>query len=63
VVLQEAEYWRQVLAFGESIGKLDARESGVLKACTLMPSRIPTERQCQAALAIVDKLEQFYPTE
>ncbi len=63
VVLQGAEYWRQVLAFGESIGKLDARESGILKACTFMPTRIPTERQCQAALTIVEKLEQFYPVE
>lgn len=63
VLLQGAEYWRQVLAFGESIGKLDARESGILRACTFLSTRIPTERQCQAALTIIDKLEQFYPEE
>lgn len=61
VVSQGADYWKQVLAFGESIGKLDPRESGILRACTFLPTRIPTERQCVAALTIADKLEQYYP--
>lgn len=61
VVSQGADYWKQVLAFGQSIGKLDPRESGILRACTLLPTRIPTEKQCVAALAIVDKLEKYYP--
>jgi hypothetical protein len=63
VVLLGGEYWLQVLAFGESIGKLDPRESGILRSCANLPLRIPTERQCLAALKIVEKLEQFYPVE
>lgn len=61
VVSQGAGYWAQVLAFGQSIGKLDPREIGILRACTFLPTRIPTERQCIAALAIASKLEKYYP--
>ncbi len=60
VVIQGAEYWKQLLVFGESIGKLDPREIGILKACTFMPTRLPSERQCLVALSIADKLEKYY---
>jgi len=60
VVNQGGEYWAQLLAFGKSIGKLAPKDAGILQACTLLPSRIPTEKQCVAAVAIADKLEQYY---
>jgi len=60
VVNQGGEYWSQLLAFGKSIGKLDPREQGILDACTRLPTKIPTENQSKAALAIADKLERFY---
>ena len=62
VVNQGGDYWSQLLAFGKSIGKLDPKEMGILQACSLLPSRVPTERQCLAAVAIADRLEQFYDT-
>jgi hypothetical protein len=61
VVIQGAEYWNSLLAFGRSIRKLTDREQGILRACTQMPTRIPSEQQSLAALAIADKLEEFYP--
>ena len=60
VVSQGGEYWSQLLAFGKSIGKLDPTEQGILDACARLPARVPTENQSKAALAIADKLEQFY---
>lgn len=60
VVIQGGEYWAQVLAFGKSIGKLDPREQGILSACALLPTKVPTEKQCHAALQIVNRLEAFY---
>lgn len=60
VVVQGADYWSQLLAFGISIGKLDVREQGILKSCTYLPDKIPTEKQSAAALAIAEKLEKFY---
>jgi hypothetical protein len=62
VVNQGGDYWSQLLAFGKSIGKLDPKEMGILQACTMLPNRIPTERQCIAAVGIADRLEQYYDT-
>lgn len=60
VVSQGGDYWAQLLAFGNSIKKLSDREAGILQSCSLIPSKIPSERQAQAALAIADKLEKLY---
>lgn len=60
VVMQGAEYWKQLLAFGRSISKLTGREQGILTACTFLPDRVPSEKQSLAALAIAEKLEEFY---
>jgi hypothetical protein len=60
VVNQGGEYWSQLLAFGNSIGKLAPRDAGILEVCAAIPRRLPTDRQCLAALAIADRLEQFY---
>lgn len=60
VVTQGGEYWAQVLAFGKSINKLSPRDASILQACTYLPTKIPSEKQAQSALAIADKLEQFY---
>jgi len=60
VVNQGGEYWTQLLAFGNSIGKLTPKDVGILQVCTAIPKRIPTDRQCLAALAIADRLEQYY---
>jgi hypothetical protein len=62
VVNQGAQYWLQLLAFGNSIGKLAPKDAGILQACTSLPQRVPTEKQCVAALSIADRLEQFYGT-
>lgn len=62
VVNQGGEYWSQLLAFGKSIGKLAPKEAGILQACTSLPSRVPSEKQCIAAVAIADKLEKHYST-
>ena len=60
VVMQGAEYWKQLLTFGRSISKLTGREQGILTACTFLPDRVPSEKQSLAALAIAEKLEEFY---
>lgn len=62
VVNQGGEYWSQLLAFGQSINKLAPKEAGILQACSSLPHRVPTEKQCVAAVAIADRLEQYYDT-
>lgn len=56
------EHFRQVLAFGKSIRKLNPKECGILEACTRISIRLPTENQCVAALKILDELEKYYET-
>ncbi|MHA3793035.1 AIPR family protein [Sphingomonas sp. YL-JM2C] len=60
VLQQGGEYWSQLLAFGQSIGKLSPKDIGILNACAMLPGKIPSEKQCEAAVAIADRLEQFY---
>lgn len=60
VVNQGGEYWAQLLAFGKSIGKLAPKDASILQSCTSIPRRIPTEKQCLAAVEIADRLEQYY---
>lgn len=61
VVIQGAAYWESLLAFGNSIRKLSAKEQGILTACAQLSQKLPSEKQSMAALAIADKLEEFYP--
>jgi hypothetical protein len=60
VVDQGAEYWSQWLAYGQSARQLSSKESGILQACTMLPSRIPSERQSIVALEIAEKLSDHY---
>ena len=60
VVAQGGQYWAQVLAFGQSLGKLNPTEVGILGVCAQVPTKIPSEKQSLAALKVADRLEQFY---
>lgn len=60
VVEQGGDYWSQWLAYGKSERQLNPREVGILQACTMLPGRVPSERQCVAALEIVEKLSSYY---
>ena len=57
--MQGADYWQQLLAFGQSIKKLTS-----LNKASCAPAhfyrKLPTEQQSVAALAIAEKLEEFY---
>ena len=63
VIQLGSQYWEQLSAFGQSIGKLTPKDTGILQACSQMSVRPPSEAQCRAALAIADRLEKFYPQE
>ena len=60
VVGQGADYWAQWLAYGQSARQLNSREAGILQACTMLPRRVPTEKQSIVALEIADKLSEHY---
>ncbi|EYS95372.1 hypothetical protein CF68_23465 [Cupriavidus sp. SK-4] len=55
VVTDGAEYWSRLRAWGAETGNLSVREDGILKACAMVPMRLPSERQCIAAIEILQK--------
>ena len=60
VVEQGPDYWSQWLAYGQSVKQLNSREAGILQACTMLPRRVPSEKQSIAALAIAERLSAHY---
>jgi len=60
VVEQGADYWSQWLAFGQSARQLSPRDAGILQACSMLPNRLPSEKQSIAALEIVERLSEHY---
>ena len=50
-------FWAEVKAWGTSQRILSDKEAGILAACAKMPSRIPTEKQCLAALQTLERLQ------
>lgn len=60
VVQLGGDYWSKVLAFGNSIGKLNPKEHGILSVCAQIPNKVPSEKQCLAAIEIVNRLEEYY---
>lgn len=60
VVGQGGDYWAQWLAFGQAEGRLNPKEEGILRACTMPGGRMPTEKQCSAALDIAERLHAHH---
>jgi hypothetical protein len=60
VVDQGADYWSQWLAYGQRVRQLNSKEAGILQSCTMLPRRVPSEKQSIAALEIADKLCAHY---
>jgi len=60
VIDQGPEYWSQWLAFGQSAKQLNPKEVGILKVCSMLPNRVPSEKQASAALDIVERLAEHY---
>lgn len=60
VMAEGPEYWDQWLNYGRSLHVLSSREEGILKSCTAPGGRIPSEKQCIAALGIVERLHASY---
>lgn len=50
-----AEYWTQLRLWGVENRKLSDTEIGILQACEAIARKLPTEKQCIAALGILDK--------
>lgn len=60
VMQQGGEYWGQILNFGLHMGKISPKEKGILTVCSQIPQKLPSEKQAVIAIAVANRLEQFY---
>jgi hypothetical protein len=58
VVTKGANYWKEVLKWGQEKGLLGGKEVGVLETASMMPRKIPSQQQCKVILDIEAKIEE-----
>ena len=58
VVNAGPDLWRQVRAWGTTRKLLSEREQSILDVCAAMPSKLPTDKQCEAAMGTLRKLRE-----
>lgn len=55
VISAGGDFWARLRAWGAAKSKFATKEDGILKACATIPGRLPSEKQCIAALGILEK--------
>jgi hypothetical protein len=53
-----ADYWKEILTWGQEKGLLGGKEIGILETASMMPRKIPSEQQCKVILDIEAKIEE-----
>jgi hypothetical protein len=55
VIAEGGDFWARLLAWGAANRMFAVKEDGILKTCAAIPRRLPSEKQCIAALNILEK--------
>lgn len=55
VVSLGGDYWARLRAWGNANMNFAPKDDGILKVCATIPGRLPTEKQCFAALGILER--------
>lgn len=58
VVKLGSDFWQSVVNYGNSEGVISQKDEQILKACTLIPRKIPTELQAKYAISVLDRLKE-----
>lgn len=58
VVKKGANYWKEILEWGQEKGLLGGKEVGILETASMMPRKIPSQQQCKVILDIEAKIEE-----
>ncbi len=58
VIEAGASTWLEIISWASSKQMLNKNEVGILRSCTLPNGKLPTERQCDAALKILGRLHK-----
>ena len=55
VISLGGEYWGRLRAWARDKALISIKEDGILRACTVIPNRLPSEKQCIFALRTLEK--------
>ena len=58
VISAGSDFWTKLRAWGSANQTLSPKEEGVVKACLMAAGRLPSEKQCIAALHILEKARE-----
>ncbi len=53
-----AAFWAGVHSWAHGHGLLTPRESGILKVCSAMPGKLPSGKQCEVAMSVLEKIQK-----
>jgi len=55
VIAKGGAYWSRLRIWARDKGFISIKEDGILKVCAALPNRLPSERQCIAAINTLEK--------
>lgn len=58
VVRFGSSFWKKAMEWGKAYQLITPKEAGILEACSKIPSRIPSEKQCITAMKTLEKLNE-----
>lgn len=55
VIYEGKDYWERLRIWSINKNLISFKEDGILKACTFIPRKVPSERQCISAISILER--------
>jgi TusA-related sulfurtransferase len=57
VIEQGPEFWQEVLTWAQESQSISPKEASIVGICTRIPSKIPSEKQCEVALTVLERIK------
>jgi len=58
VIEQGPEFWQEVLTWAQESQSISPKEASIVGICTRIPSKIPSEKQCEVALMVLERIKK-----
>ena len=58
VIEQGAKFWQEVLVWAQDSQSISPKEASILGLCTRIPAKVPSDKQCEVALAVLERIKK-----
>lgn len=58
VIERGPDFWLEVLTWAQESHSISPKEASIVGLCARIPSKIPTEKQCDVALSVLSRIER-----